>query len=286
MEIRVEGLHYIYAPETPWCLEALRDVSFKVGSGQVLGILGSSGSGKTTLMKNLNGLLTPTLGKIFLDGRDISLLRSHVPKMVGLVFQCPESQLFEETVLEDITFPFRIDNEMSEREMLERSGQACEDVGLDLGKIGDMSPDSMSEASRRKLAIACVLVNEPQTLILDEPLASMDPYSSLEIVKMIERMKSARNRTIIIVSHDMAPLLHLLDLLMIMDKGRLRAFGSCANVFDEISSDPELFKLAPPMAHLRQKLVSRGFHVPRNEFDPCAIVKCLSVAPELKDFLQ
>ena len=286
MEIRVEGLHYVYAPETPWRLEALRDVSFKVGSGQVLGILGSSGSGKTTLMKNLNGLLTPTLGKIFLDGRDISLFRQHVPKMVGLVFQCPESQLFEETVLQDITFPFRIDNEMPEEEMLGRSGRACDDVGLDLARIRDMSPDSMSEASRRKLAIACVLVNEPQTLILDEPLASMDPYSSLEIVKMIERMRSSRKRTMIIVSHDMAPFLRLLDLLMILDKGRLRAFGSCGEVFEEISDDPELFKLAPPMAHLRRKLISRGFDIPRNEFDPCAIVKCLSVAPEPKDVMK
>ncbi len=283
MEIRVEGLHYVYASKTPWSMEALHDVSFRVGSGLILGILGSTGSGKTTLLKNLNGLLAPTSGKIFLDGKDISLFRSQAPKMVGLVFQCPERQLFEETVLEDITFPFRIDNELTDEEMFGRSKQACDEVGLDLEKIGDMPPHSLSEASKRKLAIACVLVNDPQTLILDEPLSSMDPYSSLEIVEMIKRMRSRRNRTIIIVSHDMAPFMTLLDLMMVLDKGCLRAFGSCGDVFDEISGDPELFKLAPPMAHLRQKLISKGFQVPRNEFDPCAIVKYLSIAPEPKD---
>ena len=284
MEIRVEGLRYVYAPKTPWSLEALHDVSFTVGSGQVLGILGTTGSGKTTLLKNLNGLLTPTSGSILLDGEDVSLFRSQAPKMVGLVFQCPERQLFEQTVLEDITFPFRIDNELTDEEMVRRSRLACEDVGLDLEKIGGMRPNALSAASRRKLAIACVLVNDPETLILDEPLASMDPYSSLELVRMIARMKSRQNRTIIIVSHDMAPFMTLLDLLMILDKGRLRAFGSCGDVFDEISDDAELFKLAPPMAHLRQKLISNGFQVPKNEFDPCAIVEHLSVAPEPKDF--
>lgn len=286
MEIRVQGLNYVYSPKTPWQIRALSDVSFTIGSNRVLGILGVTGSGKTTLLKNINGLLAPTSGKIFLDGKDISLFQGQTPKLVGLVFQCPERQLFEETVVKEITFPLRIDveDELEEKELLLMSRRVCDEVGLDLDQIGGLHPQSLTEASKRKLAIACVLVNNPKVLILDEPLAGMDPYSSLEIVKMVARMKSRVNRTIIIVSHDMAPFMTSLDLMMVLDKGRLASFGSCGDVLDELSSDPELFELAPPIAQLKRKLKENGYCISKDEFDPVAIVRQLSSnGPELKD---
>lgn len=276
MEIRVEGLKYVYSPKTPWKNCALNDISFVVPSFAVLGILGSTGSGKTTLLKNLNGLFEPTAGNIYLDGTDTKVLRSELPKIVGLIFQCPERQLFEKTVLEDIAFTFRIDQELSEEEIFERAKKACEDVGLDLNEIESHSSESLSEASRRKLAIACVLLNDPRIIIFDEPLAGMDPYSSLELVKMIARMKTQRKRTIIIVSHDMAPFMPSLDLMMALDRGSKKAFGSCRDVCEELLKDPKLSELLPPIVRFKDQLSRAGINIPKNEFDPRAILKYLS----------
>jgi energy-coupling factor transport system ATP-binding protein len=283
LQIRVEGLQFIYSPNTPWQKCALNEVSFTVPSGKVMGLIGLSGSGKTTLLKNLNGLLKPTDGKVFLDDIDSSLLEAELSRIVGLVFQCPERQLFEDTVLDDITFPFRIDKEAPSEEDLLKCKRACDDVGLDLEEIGSERPQSLSEASRRKLAIACLLVNDPRIMIFDEPLAAMDPYSSLEIVRMISRMKSGKRRTIIIASHDMAPFMTLLDLMLVMDSGKTKFFGECDDVFEQMLRDSELSELAPPVAILKKMLRLRGIEVPKNEYDPAFIAKFVSTALDSKD---
>ncbi len=278
MEIRVESLHCVYSPGTLWQNKALNDVSFTIPSCSVLGILGHTGSGKTTLLKNLNGLLKPTSGQIFLDGIDTGSFQAQLSRMVGLVFQCPERQLFEDTVLKDISFPFRIDQELSEEEIFIKARDACEDVGLDLNKIGADSPESLSEASRRKLAIACILVNDPGIIMFDEPLAGMNPYSSLELVRMIMKMKSEKKRTIIIVSHDMAPFISFLDFMMALDNGRVRAFGKCGEVCEMLSEDSGFSELLPPVASLKHLLVKAGIRIPTDEFDPCVISKIVSLS--------
>lgn len=278
MEIRVECLQYVYGGGTSWQNAALNDISFTVPSCSVLGILGHTGSGKTTLLKNLNGLHKPTSGHIFLDGIDTRSFEAKLPRMVGLVFQCPERQLFEDTVLKDITFPFRIDQELPEEEIFIRAREACEEVGLDLNKISADSPESLSEASRRKLAIACILVNDPGIIMFDEPLAGMNPYSSLELVRMIRKMKSEKKRTIIIVSHDMAPFISSLDFMMALGNGRVRAFGRCGEVCEMLSEDSGFSELLPPVANLKHLLVKAGIRIPKEEFDPCEISRIVSLS--------
>lgn len=285
MEIRVESLKYVYADKTPWQNTALNGISFFLPSLSVLGILGSTGSGKTTLLKNLNGLLKPTAGRIFLNGKETASFRQELPLRVGLVFQCPERQLFEDTVLNEVSFPIRNLEKVSEEELLVRSRNACEEAGLDWEAIKGSEPSTLPEAARRKLAIACVLVNDPGVLILDEPLAGMDPYSGLDLVRMAEAIKLQRKRTMIIVSHDMAPFMTMLDFLMVLDKGRLEAFGECGDVFEQLSSSPRLFELAPPMAHLKHRLKKLGLEIPKNEFDPCLIAGRLSEVLGAKDFI-
>ncbi|MGD9819413.1 MAG: ATP-binding cassette domain-containing protein [Desulfomonilaceae bacterium] len=276
MEIRVENLNYIYSPQTPWRHSALKDVTFIIPSLSVVGILGITGSGKTTLLKNLNGLLEPTSGKVFLDGTEIKSFQSRASKVVGLVFQNPERQLFEETAFKDITFPFRFGPKLSEEEVCYKAFLACQEVGLDLEQIKDKSCRFLSEASKRKLAIACILINDPKVLILDEPLAGLDPYSALELVNLISNMKRQRKRTLLMVSHDMAPFMSLLDMMMVMHRGRLRSFGPCSDVCKELSSDKRLFELLPPIVHLKHRLQKEGFAIPDDEFDASRMAKIVA----------
>lgn len=266
MEIRAENLGYTYNLGTALEMRAIEHVDFVLPRGSVLGILGGTGSGKTTLVKNLNGLLTPTEGRVVLDGRDIAAFGPGLRRKVGLVLQRPERQLFEETVLKDISFVLRRFSSLAETEILERVEAACRLLGLNLEEIGERSPFTLSEGEKRKAAIAGVLVNEPEVLILDEPAVGLDPPSLKDLLSLMETISASRDRTTIIVSHDMEPFLTLLDFMMVLDQGSVAAFGPPAAVCASLETEPSLRDYLPPLALLIQDLRRAGFELQADRY--------------------
>ncbi|MBI5571495.1 MAG: ATP-binding cassette domain-containing protein [Desulfomonile tiedjei] len=266
MEIRVDKLTHWYNPGTSLQVSALEDVSFIVPAGKVLGILGGTGSGKTTLIKHLNGLLTPTQGRVLLDGKDVETYGPGLGRKVGVVLQRPERQLFDETVFRDISFVLRRFTALDQAEISLRVRRACELVGLDLEAVGDRSPHALSDGEKRKTAIAGVLVNEPDVLVLDEPAVGLDPPSMADVIRLLDGMKQAGDRTIVIVSHDMGPFLTLLDSLLVLNAGRVSAFGSPGEVCAGLSDDPVMRNYLPRLALLVHDLAERGFPVGLDAF--------------------
>lgn len=230
--IRVENLTYTYTPDTALATPALSDVSFDVRRGEFLGIIGHSGSGKSTLIQHLNGLIRAQQGKVHvldLDAaanQDIRKIRQHV----GLVFQYPEHQLFEETVFQDIAFgPKRLGLDMTQVE--QRVLRAARVVGL-TDEMLERSPFELSGGQKRRAAIAGVLAMEPDVLILDEPAAGLDPAGREEILSYAARLKSM-STTVVLVSHSMEDVARLADRVLVLSQGRVRAFGPTADVFSD-----------------------------------------------------
>jgi energy-coupling factor transport system ATP-binding protein len=266
LEIRAENLDYVYNPGTPLELKALDRVTFTLPHSKVLGILGGTGSGKTTLVKNLNGLLIPTKGRMLLDGKDSQSYGALLRRKVGVVFQRPERQLFEQTVYRDISFALTRLPGMEEEEIRERVEDACKLVGLDLTDVANRSPFALSAGQKRKVAIAGILVNRPETLVLDEPTVGLDPPSSRELVLLLKGLKKSGNRTIVIVSHNLGPFLPLLDCLLALDRGRVAGFGSPAEVCEKLADDAVMRQLLPELALVVHDLRKAGCPIPRDEY--------------------
>ena len=230
--LQVQNLNYIYSMGTPFQHQALEDVSFSVNRGEFIGIIGHTGSGKSTLMQQLNGLLKPTSGKILLDGKDIwsdKKLTRQARFRVGLVFQYPEYQLFEETVYKDIAFGPR-NMGLNAEEIDRRVRESAKIVGLTEKQL-KVSPFDLSGGQKRRVAIAGVIAMEPEILILDEPTAGLDPRGREEILKNIEDYRRAHNATIMMVSHSMDDVARLTDRLLVMNGSRLAMDGTPAEVF-------------------------------------------------------
>ena len=204
MPIRVENLSYTYNAGQPMEQEALRNVTLTIEDGEFVGLIGHTGSGKSTLVQHFNGLLKPTSGKIYIDGVDIFSkgvsLRS-IRQKVGMVFQYPEYQLFGETVFEDVAFGPK-NMGVPDAELNDRVDQALALVGLDLS-LKERSPFELSGGQKRKVAIAGVLATQPQTLILDEPTAGLDPKGRDEVLSLVAHLHQREHKTIILVSHSM-----------------------------------------------------------------------------------
>ena len=266
MLLEVKDLEYVYNAGTPLALRAVAGVSFTLNPGEFLGILGGTGSGKTTLIKNLNGLLTPTAGRVLADGTDIVDFGPGLRKRIGVVFQRPERQLFEETVYQDISFVLRRFTDLPDEEIRQRVRAACEAVALDPEEVADRAPAELTDGQRRKAAIAAILVNEPEILILDEPLVGLDPPSMSDLAALLGRMKQSGEKSLIVVSHDMEVFLPLVDRLMVLNEGRMVGFGSTADICDEAGDDSALRDLLPPLAVLVRDLRKAGVPLDRNEF--------------------
>jgi energy-coupling factor transport system ATP-binding protein len=266
VNLEIEGLSYIYNPGTPLERKALSDVGFSLPGGKTLGIVGATGSGKTTLVKALNGLLNPSSGRVIVDGSDASALGSELRRQVGLVFQRPERQLFGETVYEDITFVLCRSKETDASYLYGRVSDLCASLGIGLEAIKDLSPLALTDADKRKVAIAGVLINDPSILIMDEPAVGLDPPSIRDLVEFLKRIKS-KGKSIIVVSHDMEPFLRILDLMLILDDGRMKAFGSPHEVCEIIRDDAVLRRIMPPLALLVYDLRKAGADIPEDEYD-------------------
>jgi energy-coupling factor transport system ATP-binding protein len=276
LKIQVENLDYVYNPGTPLEMKALEDLSFGLEAGTFLGILGGTGSGKTTLIKNLNGLFTPTRGRVLLDGRDVREYGPALRLKVGLAFQRPERQLFEETVFKDISFVLRRFSNLSEVEIGAKVRNACELLGLNIDEIEEQSPMALADGAKRKVAIAGILVNEPEVLILDEPAVGLDPPSLAALIRALEKIKEPHDRTVVIVSHDMEPFLPILDLLMVLKQGRIAAFGAPSEVCESLENNPDTRALLPELALLVHELRRAGVPLSQDEYRIPVLVERLA----------
>ena len=264
MPIQIEHLTHTYMPGSPFSAVALRDISLTIEDGELIGLLGHTGSGKTTLVQHLNGLIKPTEGKVLVDGLDtsdknISLLE--VRRKVGLVFQYPEYQLFEETVAKDIAFgPKNLG--LSEAEIDQRVRTAMEKVGLDYEEIAERSPFELSGGQMRRVAIAGVLAMQPKVLVLDEPTAGLDPAGRRSILDMIRQLHAAGGLTVIMVSHSMDDISTLATRLIVMSKGELAMTGTPRKVFKNRELLSSIGLGAPQAAELAFQLREAGFQLP------------------------
>ena len=230
--LEVKNVNYIYSIGTPFEHQALQDISFRVERGEFIGIIGHTGSGKSTLMQQLNGLLKPTSGQILLDGVDIWSDKKTTRQArfrVGLVFQYPEYQLFEETVYKDIAFGPK-NMGLSAEEVDRRVREAAGFVGLTEEQL-QVSPFDLSGGQKRRVAIAGVIAMEPEVLILDEPTAGLDPIGRAGILANIEAYRKAKNATVMMVSHSMEDVARLTDRLLVLSGSRLAMDGAPSEVF-------------------------------------------------------
>ena len=231
--LEIQNLNHIYSAGTPFEHVALKDVSFDVERGEFIGVIGHTGSGKSTLMQHMNGLLKPTSGKVLLDGVDIwsdKKLTRQSRFRVGLVFQYPEYQLFEETVYKDIAFGPK-NMGLSDEEIDRRVREAAGFVGLTEEQL-NVSPFDLSGGQKRRVAIAGVIAMEPEVLILDEPTAGLDPEGREGVLNNIEAYRKAKNATIMMVSHSMSDVARLADRLLVMSGAHLAMDGTPEEVFE------------------------------------------------------
>ena len=230
--LEIKNLTYTYSAGTPFEHTALDNISFQVNRGEFIGIIGHTGSGKSTLMQQLNGLLKPTAGTVMLDGKDIwsdKKLTRQARFRVGLVFQYPEYQLFEETVYQDIAFGPR-NMGLDEKEIDRRVREAAGFVGLSEQQLS-VSPFDLSGGQKRRVAIAGVSAMEPEVLIRDEPTAGLDPVGRADILGNIQSYRKAKNATIMMVSHSMEDVARLTDRLLVLNGSKLAMQGSPVEVF-------------------------------------------------------
>jgi energy-coupling factor transport system ATP-binding protein len=261
--IRCEGLTYVYARGTPLEVPALTDVSLAISAGEVVGIIGATGSGKSTLVQHMNGLLRPTSGRVLLDDVDIHgprVDRRRIRQQIGLLFQDPEQQLFEETVFADVAFGPR-NLGLSEEDVRARARRALELVGLPPDRFGPRSPFELSGGEMRRAAIAGVLAMEPRMLILDEPAAGLDPRGRRDILEHIQRLHRDRGLTIVLITHSMDAIAQLCERLLVLDRGRLVADGPTRAVFADLSRLPAHGLGVPQVTLLARRLRERGLPV-------------------------
>ena len=245
--MQVKNLSYVYSAGTPFEHKALDNVNFTIHRGEFVGIIGHTGSGKSTLMQQLNGLLKPTAGQVLLNGVDIWLDKQTTRQArfrVGLVFQYPEYQLFEETVYKDIAFGPK-NMGLSQQEIDRRVREAAGFVGITERQL-QSSPFDLSGGQKRRVAIAGVIAMEPELLILDEPIAGLDPVGRAEILGNIESYRRAKNATVMMVSHSMEDVARMTDRLLVLYNSRLAMDAPPAQVFSRA-----------------QELIDMGLDIPR-----------------------
>ncbi len=263
MPIQVRNLSHTYSVGSPFQATAINDISLTIQDGEFIGVIGHTGSGKSTLIQHLNGLLTPTEGKVLVDGQDINEKGANlraIRQKIGLVFQYPEHQLFEETVIKDIGFgPKNLG--LSAEEIDVRVRRAMAHVGLYYNEIGERSPFELSGGQMRRVAIAGVLAMEPKVLILDEPTAGLDPQGRDSILAMVKELHQTAQMTIIMVTHAMDDIAALATRLIVMSKGRLVMTGTPREIFKDPQPMIDIGLGVPQAALLAQKLRKMGYPI-------------------------
>lgn len=265
--LEIQDLSHVYSADTPFERAALRDVSLSIQRGEFVGLIGHTGSGKSTLIQHFNGLLKPTSGRVLFDGEDIwkdVKFTREIRFKVGLVFQYPEHQLFEETVYQDISFGPK-NMGLSEEEIRARVERAAQFVGITDAEL-QKSPFDLSGGQKRRAAIAGVIAMEPDVLILDEPTAGLDPRGRESILQNIRDYQAAQHAAVVMVSHSMEEIASNVDRLFVMNHGQNVMNGTPAEVFSHAEELVEMGLAIPKMTQLFLALKRRGVPVDTSVF--------------------
>lgn len=261
--IETKELTHIYSEGTPFQSDALQGVTFTAERGEFIGIIGHTGSGKSTLIQHLNGLLKPSSGQVLFDGEDIwkdKAFTRQIRFRVGLVFQYPEYQLFEETVAKDVAFgPSNLG--LTAEEVDERVREAIELVGLDYDKVKNLSPFDLSGGQKRRAAIAGVIAMKPEVLILDEPTAGLNPKAHADILSMVEKIHESEKNIIFLVSHNMDDIARMSDKVLVMDHGKLMMDGTPEEIFSRGDELKKMGLALPASMEIAAQLRENGFAV-------------------------
>ena len=265
MAIIIHELEHRYEDGSAGEKVALHNVNIKIEQGEMIGLIGHTGSGKSTLIQHLNGLLKPTSGAVFYDGKDINdsdFSKKKLRSKVGLVFQYPEYQLFESTVIDDVKFgPKNIGMDSLKIDM--NSFQALKQVGIGEDLL-DVSPLELSGGQKRRVAIAGVLAMEPEVLILDEPTAGLDPSGRDEILDLVAKLHKERNLTVILVSHSMEDVARYVERLIVMNHGTVAFDATPGEVFSHYKELEKIGLMAPQVTYVMEGLARRGVTLPHN----------------------
>ncbi len=262
VSIILDKINYTYSEETAYKKHALKDINLTIHDGEFIGLIGHTGSGKSTLIQHLNGLMRATSGKIYYNGSDIydkNFSMKELRSKVGLVFQYPEHQLFETTVIKDVCFgPKNLG--LPELDVEMRAYNALKQVGIS-DDLLDASPFELSGGQKRRVAIAGVLAMEPEVLILDEPTAGLDPRGRDEILEQIEKLHKEKNITVILVSHSMEDVARYVDRILVMNKGELVYDNTPTNVFSHYRDLENIGLAAPQVTYVMNGLRQQGIRV-------------------------
>ncbi|WP_314938704.1 energy-coupling factor transporter ATPase [Parvimonas micra] len=266
MDINFKNVSFIYGEKTPFEKLALDNIDLTIKKGEFVGIIGHTGSGKSTLIQHFNGILKPTSGDVFIgdmNTKDKTLAKSGLRYKIGLVFQYPEYQLFEETIEKDIAFGPK-NMGLSEAEVTERVKEAMELVGLDYEAKKDKSPFEISGGQKRRVAIAGILAMKPDILILDEPTAGLDPKGRDELFFQIKRLYEKNNITIVLISHSMEDVAKLVNRIIIMKNGQIHLDKSTKEAFSDVDDLKKVGLNVPQITELMDILRKKGHHFSKN----------------------
>ena len=266
MEIVFKDVSFVYGEKTPFEKTALDNINLKIEHGEMVGIIGHTGSGKSTLIQHFNGLLKPTKGDVFIgemNTKDKGLAKSGLRYKIGLVFQYPEYQLFEETIEKDIAFgPTNM--KLSEEEIKLRVKEAMEAVGLDYESKKDKSPFEISGGQKRRVAIAGILAMKPNILILDEPTAGLDPRGRDDLFEKIKALYKKNKITVVLISHSMEDVAKLVDRIIIMKDGKIHSDKKTREAFSDVEKLKSVGLNVPQITELMDTLRKKGYNFSEN----------------------
>ena len=275
--LEVKNLTHTYSGNSPFVNDAVSDVSFSIEKGEIVGIIGHTGSGKSTLVQHLNGLLKPTEGEVLFENENIWSNPKEIRKIrsnVGLVFQYPEYQLFEETVIKDIAFgPKNMGLEGDELDKTVK--EICEIVGVK-PEFFEKSPFDLSGGEKRRVAIAGVMAMKPQVIVFDEPTAGLDPKGREDVMEIIRNYREATGATVIIISHSMEDMANLADKILVMNKGKIYKFDTVENVFANSEELRSIGLNVPIVTRVFEELSNLGINLPERALTIDSAVEILS----------
>ena len=266
MDINFKNVSFIYGENTPFEKKALKNINLTIKKGEIVGIIGQTGSGKSTLIQHFNGLLKPTSGDVFIDNtntKDKDFLKNPFRFKIGLVFQYPEYQLFEETIEKDIAFGPR-NMKLSEEEIKNRVKEAMLSMGLDYKEKKDKSPFEISGGQKRRVAIAGVLAMKPEILILDEPTAGLDPRGRDELFSKIKNIYEKEKITVVLISHSMEDIAKIADRIIVMNDGQIYFDKKTKEAFSNVDDLKSVGLNVPQITELMDILRKKGYNFKKN----------------------
>lgn len=266
MDINFKNVSFIYGENTPFEKKALKNINLTIKKGEIVGIIGQTGSGKSTLIQHFNGLLKPTSGDVFIDNKntkDKDFLKNPFRFKIGLVFQYPEYQLFEETIEKDIAFGPR-NMKLGEEEIKNRVKEAMLSMGLDYEEKKDKSPFEISGGQKRRVAIAGVLAMKPEILILDEPTAGLDPRGRDELFSKIKNIYEKEKITVVLISHSMEDIAKIADRIIVMNDGQIYFDKKTKEAFSNVDDLKSVGLNVPQITELMDILRKKGYNFKKN----------------------